>query len=61
MVMVKDIRNEVKMPFKSKAQRSFMYANYPKIAKNWTKKHGATIRKSEGSKLTKRKSKRRKT
>jgi len=59
--MEKDIRNEVKMPFKSKAQRSFMYANYPKIAKNWTKKHGSAIQKSEGSKLTKGKSKRRKT
>ncbi len=25
------------MPFKSQAQRRFMYANYPKIAKRWSK------------------------
>lgn len=25
------------MPFKSKAQRRYMYANYPKIAKRWSK------------------------
>ena len=48
------------MPFKSKAQRSYMYANHPNIAKNWTRKHGAAIQKKKGSKLTK-KSKRRKT
>jgi hypothetical protein len=47
------------MPFKSKAQRSYMYANHPNIAKNWTKKHGTAIRKSAGSKLT-TKAKRRK-
>ena len=39
------------MPFKSKAQRSYMYANHPNIAKNWTKKHGAGIQKSKGSTL----------
>ena len=48
------------MPFKSKAQRSYMYTNHPNIAKNWTKKHGAAIQKSKGSTLTK-KTKRRKT
>ena len=48
------------MPFKSKAQRSYMYANHPNIAKNWTKKHGAAIQKKKGSKLT-IKAKRRKT
>tara|TARA_Y100001951_G_C11112377_1_gene168209 strand:- start:54 stop:203 length:150 start_codon:yes stop_codon:yes gene_type:complete len=48
------------MPFKSKDQRAFLYANYPKVAKNWTRKHGATIRKSSGKLLkTKPKSKRR--
>tara|TARA_S200002703_G_scaffold33423_1_gene28985 strand:- start:3864 stop:3974 length:111 start_codon:yes stop_codon:yes gene_type:complete len=26
------------MPFKSEAQRKFMYAFYPKIAKKWEKK-----------------------
>ena len=52
--MEKDIRNEVKMPFKSKAQRSFLYANYPKIAKNWTKKHGTTIQKKTGKLIQKK-------
>ena len=28
------------MPFKSKAQRRFMYAKHPKIAKRWSKKYG---------------------
>ena len=45
------------MPFKSKAQRSYMYANHPNIAKNWTRKHGIAIQKSKGKTL---KSKRRK-
>ena len=45
------------MPFKSKAQISYMYANHPNIAKNWTRKHGAAIQKSKGKTL---KSKRRK-
>ena len=27
-------------PFKSKAQRRFMWAKKPKIAKRWTKKYG---------------------
>jgi hypothetical protein len=49
------------MPFKSKDQRAFLYANHPKIAKNWTRKHGTTIQKSSGKQLkTKLKSKRRK-
>lgn len=28
------------MPFKSEAQRKFMYAKHPKIAKKWQKKTG---------------------
>jgi len=28
------------MPFKSEAQRRFMYAKHPKIAKRWSKKYG---------------------
>ena len=59
VVMVKDIRNEVKMPFKSKDQRAFLFTNHPKIAKNWARKHGATIQKSGGKQL-KTKSQRRK-
>ena len=44
-----------KMPFKSKDQRAFLFANHPKIAKNWTKKHGAAIQRKKGSRLTKSK------
>lgn len=40
---------EVLMPFKSSAQRRFMYAKHPKIAKEWTKKYGSKIRKSKKS------------
>ena len=29
------------MPFKSKAQRTFMYANHPDIAKRWEDKYGS--------------------
>jgi len=43
-----------KMPFKSKAQRSFLYANYPKVAKNWAKKHGTTIQKKTGKLIQKK-------
>jgi hypothetical protein len=46
------------MPFKSKDQRAFLFANHPKIAKNWAKKHGTTIRKNSGKQL-KTKTKRR--
>ena len=28
------------MPFKSEAQRRFMYARHPAIAKRWRKEHG---------------------
>ena len=28
------------MPFKSDAQRKFMYAQHPEIAKKWRKKYG---------------------
>jgi hypothetical protein len=45
---VKDIN---KMPFKSKDQRSFLYANYPKVAKNFAKKHGTTIKRNSGKQL----------
>jgi|TARA_R110002012_G_scaffold311499_1_gene521044 hypothetical protein len=44
------------MPFKSKDQRAFLFANYPKVAKNFAKKSGTTIKKNSGSQLkTKRK------
>ena len=31
------------MPFRSKKQRAYLYANEPKIAKSWAKKHGNKI------------------
>jgi hypothetical protein len=46
------------MPFKSKDQRSFLFANYPKVAKNFAKKHGTTIKRNSGKQL-KTKSRRR--
>ena len=33
------------MPFKSKKQRAFLYANKPEIAKKWSKKYGSKIAK----------------
>lgn len=35
------------MPFRSKKQRAWMYANKPKLAKKWTKKYGSKIRKKK--------------
>ena len=32
--------NEVAMPFKSEAQRSFMYSQHPDIAKRWRQESG---------------------
>jgi len=29
------------MPFKSEAQRRYMYAKHPKVAKRWADKYGA--------------------
>lgn len=34
-------------PFRSEAQRRFMYARHPEIAKRWTKKYGSKIRKKK--------------
>ena len=37
------------MPFRSKKQRAYLYANEPEIAKSWAKKHGNKIvKKSTG-------------
>ena len=33
------------MPFKSAAQRRYMFAKLPKIAKKWAKKYGTKIKK----------------
>ena len=32
------------MPFKSIAQRKFMFAKHPTIAKRWVKKYGARVK-----------------
>lgn len=32
------------MPFKSKAQRSFMFANKPDVAKRWATKYGDKVK-----------------
>lgn len=31
------------MPFKSAAQRKFLFAKHPKIAKQWARKYGAKV------------------
>jgi len=31
------------MPFKSEAQRKYLWANHPEIAKRWTNEHGSAI------------------
>ena len=62
--MVKGIRKveRFNMPFQSKAQRDFLKINHPNVYKNWVAKHGATIKRQVGSKLSLKKSKaRRKT
>ena len=33
------------MPFKSKKQKKWMWANKPAMAKKWTKKYGSKVRK----------------
>jgi hypothetical protein len=31
------------MPFKSVAQRKFLFAKHPKVAKNWAHKYGSKV------------------
>lgn len=31
------------MPFQSDAQRKFLYANHPSIAKRWAKEYGSKV------------------
>ena len=33
------------MPFKSEKQRRYLFANEPKIAKEWTEKYGVNLSK----------------
>ena len=36
------------MPFKSEAQRRYLWANEPEIARDWTDTYGSRIQKSNG-------------
>ena len=38
------------MPFKSKKQMKYMFANKPEIAKRWAKKYGTKIKKGKNVK-----------
>ena len=41
------------MPFKSEKQRKYLWANEPKIAKNWTEEYGSTpVKKNVGGVVT---------
>lgn len=42
------------MPFKSKKQRAWMWANEPEIAERWTKEHGSKIVKKDGKRKPKK-------
>ena len=44
-------------PFKSKAQKRFLYAKKPSIAKRWTKKYGSGSSLPEKLKVSKKKKK----
>ena len=46
------------MPFQSKEQRDFLKINHPNVYKNWVAKHGVTIKKKVGSKLSLKKQRR---
>tara|TARA_R100001086_G_scaffold225763_1_gene144176 strand:- start:40 stop:201 length:162 start_codon:yes stop_codon:yes gene_type:complete len=48
--MEKDIRNEVKMPFKSKKQLMYLKINNPKLYNKWIEKYGS---KTKGTKTKK--------
>jgi hypothetical protein len=42
------------MPFKSEKQRRYLFANEPKIAKEWTEKYGSKhVKKNRGGMLVK--------
>lgn len=42
------------MPFRSAAQRRYMFAMHPAIAMEWVSKYGAGIKKGKARKLTKK-------
>ena len=39
---------ELLMPFQSEKQRRYLWANEPKIARDWTEKYGSRVKKQEG-------------
>lgn len=45
------------MPFKSEAQRKFLWAKHPDIAKRWTEKYGSKVMSEALKKAHKRKKK----
>ena len=38
------------MPFRSKKQRAYMFANMPALAEKWAKKYGTKIKKKKKKK-----------
>ena len=40
------------MPFKSEKQRKYLWANEPKIAKEWTQRYGSRIKYNKGGCIT---------
>jgi len=41
----RDSEGSIMSPFRSKAQRRFLYAKHPKLAKKWSARYGSKIRK----------------
>ena len=39
------------MPFKSEAQRKYLWANEPEIARDWTDTYGSRIHKADGGRI----------
>ena len=39
------------MPFKSEAQRKYLWANEPKIAREWTDTYGSGIQAAQGGRI----------
>ena len=55
VVMEKDIRNEVKMPFKSKKQLMYLKINNPKLYNKWIEKYGSTTKGTKTKKARRKK------
>ena len=49
------------MPFRSKKQMKYMFANHPEIAKKWVDKYGIKIVKKEKKQYAKNKKRSKKT